>query len=110
MDERIRLSRGSFDLQTGQSQRIEGTPIDVPVPRKVIVSIAGSELHAMRKMPLFERLSQKIQGKALENVFCLRKTYAFDCINRNSLVPLSSGYIIALCPQRFDRFEFEILL
>src|SRR5687767_1860872 len=32
---RRRLSRGSSDLQVTHSQPIEGTPVDVPVPRKV---------------------------------------------------------------------------
>jgi len=29
------LSRGSSDRQVSQSQPIDGTPVDVPVPRKV---------------------------------------------------------------------------
>ena len=33
--DRVRLSRGSVERQTGQSQPIWGTPNDVPVPRKV---------------------------------------------------------------------------
>ena len=33
--ERVRLSRGSADRQTAQSQPIWGTPKDVPVPRNV---------------------------------------------------------------------------
>src|SRR5918992_3414046 len=32
---RVRLSLGSVERQTGQSQPIWGTPNDVPVPRKV---------------------------------------------------------------------------
>src|SRR2546425_12088768 len=32
---RRRLSRGSSDVQVSQSQAIEGTPVEVPVPRKV---------------------------------------------------------------------------
>src|SRR3977135_4725870 len=34
-DTRSRLSRGSSEMQVSQSQAIEGTPVDVPVPRKV---------------------------------------------------------------------------
>ena len=34
-DERVRLSRGSGDEHTGQSQAIIGTPWLVPVPRNV---------------------------------------------------------------------------
>src|SRR5438552_18043840 len=34
-DTRRRLSRESSDVQVSQSQAIEGTPVDVPVPRKV---------------------------------------------------------------------------
>jgi len=32
---RVRLSRGSVDLQTGHSQARRGTPVEVPVPRNV---------------------------------------------------------------------------
>ena len=65
----------------------------------------------MLKMPPFERLSQKIQGNALEHVFLLEK----NPMHMRALLEIlwchsSSGYILALCPQRFDRFEFEILL
>jgi len=35
METRKRLSRGSSDVQVSQSQAMEGTPVDVPVPRKV---------------------------------------------------------------------------
>src|SRR5436190_17954104 len=34
-DTRSRLSRGSSEVQVSQSQAIEGTPVEVPVPRKV---------------------------------------------------------------------------
>src|SRR5260221_1659335 len=34
-DTRKRLSRGASEVQVSQSQAIEGTPVDVPVPRKV---------------------------------------------------------------------------
>jgi hypothetical protein len=33
---RIRLSRSSSEMQTGQSQVMTGTPMDVPVPKNVI--------------------------------------------------------------------------
>ena len=32
---RRRLSRGSSEVQVSQSQAIDGTPVDVPVPRNV---------------------------------------------------------------------------
>src|SRR5215467_2788081 len=32
---RVRRSRGSVDVHTAQSQPIEGTPLDVPLPRTV---------------------------------------------------------------------------
>src|SRR2546430_8297632 len=32
---RRRLSRGSSEVQVSQSQAIEGTPVEVPVPKKV---------------------------------------------------------------------------
>ncbi len=38
MDERVRLSRGSAEGQTAQSQPTIGTPCEVPVPRNVMVS------------------------------------------------------------------------
>src|SRR3712207_677963 len=38
IEERSRLSRGSDEWQTSQSQPIIGTPCDVPVPRKVATS------------------------------------------------------------------------
>ena len=38
MDDRVRLSRGSADVQTAQSHPIIGTPCEVPVPRNVMVS------------------------------------------------------------------------
>ena len=32
---RNRLSRGSSEVQVSQSQAMEGTPVEVPVPKKV---------------------------------------------------------------------------
>lgn len=44
-DERRRLSQGSPEAQTRQSQAITGTPCEVPVPRKVILSVnLGAQL------------------------------------------------------------------
>lgn len=37
MDDRVRDSFGSSDVQTLQRQPITGTPVEVPVPKKVIV-------------------------------------------------------------------------
>ena len=34
-DTRRRLSRGSSDVHVSQLHAIEGTPVDVPVPKKV---------------------------------------------------------------------------
>src|SRR6185436_6388767 len=39
---RKRLSRGSFEVQVSHSQPMEGTPVDVPVPRKVSFMIASN--------------------------------------------------------------------
>src|SRR5690606_18812429 len=33
-EERLRRLRGSGDVQTGQSQSLSGTPMEVPVPKK----------------------------------------------------------------------------
>ena len=41
MEERVRLSRGSSDWQTGQVQPIIGTPCEVPEPRMVTISFAS---------------------------------------------------------------------
>src|SRR5438477_6310397 len=38
---RSRLSRGSSDVQTRHAQPTTGTPVDVPVPRKVTIMSAG---------------------------------------------------------------------
>ena len=35
METRSRLSRGSSDMHVSQSHAIDGTPVEVPVPRKV---------------------------------------------------------------------------
>jgi len=43
-DTRKRLSRGSSEVQVSQSQAIEGTPVDVPVPRKVSFMFVGLQL------------------------------------------------------------------
>src|SRR5438477_11075786 len=40
-DCRRRLSRGSSDAQTRHGQPTTGTPVDVPVPRKVTIMSAG---------------------------------------------------------------------
>src|SRR5687768_16012862 len=41
-DTRERLSRGSSDRHVSQLQAIDGTPVDVPVPRKVSLISRGS--------------------------------------------------------------------
>src|SRR4051794_7973846 len=41
IDGRVRLSRGSTEWHTAQSQPIAGTPCDVPLPRMVTRSIPG---------------------------------------------------------------------
>src|SRR5690606_6421063 len=71
MEERRRLFFGSSEVHTAQSQPITGTPIEVPVPRKVIsvlVSIArrGGRLHTRSVAPLSVLLSVlKIENLAL---------------------------------------------
>src|SRR5712692_10256039 len=40
---RKRLSRGSSEVQVSQSQAIEGTPVDVPVPKKVSLISVDSD-------------------------------------------------------------------
>ena len=42
-DVRSRESRGSWLVQTGHVQPISGTPVEVPVPRKVIFIFLGHE-------------------------------------------------------------------
>src|SRR5207247_3870351 len=42
---RVRLSRGSEDVHTGQRQAKVGTPVEVPVPRKVNLISSRSEEH-----------------------------------------------------------------
>jgi hypothetical protein len=42
-DTRRRLSRGSSEMQVSQSHAIEGTPVDVPVPRKVSFIFESSQ-------------------------------------------------------------------
>ncbi len=39
IDERSRLSRLSDEVHTSQPQAITGTPCDVPVPKKVMVTV-----------------------------------------------------------------------
>jgi len=39
MDERSRLSLGSAEAHTWQSQAITGTPCEVPVPKNVMVKV-----------------------------------------------------------------------
>jgi len=38
-EQRKRLSRGSEDAHTAQGQAITGTPCDVPVPKKMTVTV-----------------------------------------------------------------------
>src|SRR6185503_20708302 len=45
IETRKRLSRGSFDVQVSQSQAIEGTPVDVPVPRNVSFMMKSKVQH-----------------------------------------------------------------
>src|SRR5947207_9740979 len=40
---RSRLSRESSEVQVSQSQAIEGTPVEVPVPRKVSFMESGKD-------------------------------------------------------------------
>jgi len=42
METRKRLSRGSSEVQVSHSQAMEGTPVDVPVPRKVSFMIESN--------------------------------------------------------------------
>src|SRR6266568_6320298 len=46
---RVRLSWGSGDWQTGQLQARVGTPVDVPVPRKV--SFISPSVHVAARVP-----------------------------------------------------------
>src|SRR5438093_12994160 len=46
---RVRLSWGSEDLHTRQSQARVGTPVDVPVPRKV--SLISPSVHVVAQAP-----------------------------------------------------------
>ncbi len=50
-EERVRLSRGSEEVHTAQSQPIIGIPTDVPVPRKVIsrAKLSGETALGMRE-------------------------------------------------------------
>src|SRR5438067_9923691 len=52
MEERRRLSRGSSERQTAQSQPSIGTPWEVPVPRKVSVSWELSVADGVGKLEL----------------------------------------------------------
>jgi hypothetical protein len=49
---RKRLSRGSFDVQTGQPQPITGTPWEVPVPRNVNLNFGMGILFFIEKANL----------------------------------------------------------
>ena len=42
-DVRSRESRGSWLVQTGHVQPVSGTPVEVPVPRKVIFIFLGQD-------------------------------------------------------------------
>jgi hypothetical protein len=58
---RKRLSLGSFDWHTEHEQPTTGTPVDVPVPRKVIF------------ISLFRFSFVNLQKKSLKCVVCLSK-------------------------------------
>lgn len=49
METRVRLSRGSSEVQTGQSQAIMGIPCEVPVPSRV--TFMGVEIPSMFQGP-----------------------------------------------------------
>ena len=53
---RVRLSRGSVEEQTAQSQPIIGTPCDVPVPRKMT---SMAKTHGRRATLNVQRLTLK---------------------------------------------------
>ncbi len=56
MDERVRMSSGSPDVQMAQVQPITGTPVEVLVPRKVS-EISGFNLAlALHNYPCVERV------------------------------------------------------
>ena len=44
MDDRVRLSLGSFEAHTAQPHLGTGTPCEVPVPRKVMVKGSPTQL------------------------------------------------------------------
>lgn len=49
-EQRMRLSRGSFEVHTLHEQPICGTPEDVPVPKKVILHLfRGIECSSITK-------------------------------------------------------------
>src|SRR5262245_48692990 len=57
---RRRVSRGSADRQTAQSQPIIGTPCDVPVPRKVTFN-SGFDDALLSTLSLHEAHPQVVQ-------------------------------------------------
>src|SRR5215203_3653182 len=60
---RLRLSRGSGDVQTGQSQPMIGTPFEVPVPRKVKRTIVIVSSWCIDGTADYRRVCQRVAGK-----------------------------------------------
>src|SRR3982074_515752 len=88
-DTRRRFSRGSSEMQVSQSHAIEGTPVDVPVPRKVsciVISNQRSEIICHLSFSIVARVMKSRQmtidkyekWKMVLLVYCIT-TDAFTC-------------------------------
>src|SRR5258705_3583574 len=77
METRKRLSRGSSDVQVSQSQAMEGTPVDVPVPRKVSFMIESN----------VQRPKSKVKSRTFPTLDFGLWTLDFELL-------LSPGYIL----------------
>ncbi len=70
MDVRVRLSRGSGDVQTGQPHPIIGTPCEVPLPR-TITSIFVAAMIGPAGPQGTKKKRPGLSGGALVNVFAV---------------------------------------
>lgn len=109
-EQRMRLSRGSFEVHTLHEQPICGTPEDVPVPKKVILHLfRGIECSSITKA-FKNKQSQKSYElyfrtqfylKFLFNViyYPIRQSYYFLCrsssvINKHKRLFLVNPYMV----------------
>jgi hypothetical protein len=106
---RVRLLRGSRELQTAQSQPITGTPVEVPLPRKVSFMPAswtqpGRAGNACERINPEVKQTRSVSERKMGVVLADAGLHGFFCVvHRNDRYSLHD-------PSRFSRLQFGAML